>query len=128
MLARAQQPVRMSIEERMRKFDEWVKILGYRTPTRDDLKPGVELLMIEVERYMAHNQGYSFEAVSSTRVKLDDDPIAPSKAYPGKEVVYYHCIMPPWDGQCFVHVEVICASGYVEGCYTNDTRYVVKAR
>lgn len=121
---------RPTIEEQMQKFDQWVKTFGYRPPVRADLVPGAELLMVEVERYMQrHNQGISFEAFGATRIRIDDDPLAPSRIEPGKEVVYYHCIASPgWDGQCVMPLEDFCASGYVKGCYTNDHRYIIKAR
>ena len=128
MLTLTRPTARDSIEERMRKFDEWVKVFGYRPPTKTDLVAGAELLMVDVERYMErHNQGISIGIICNTRIKLDDEPIAPSKRDPNTEIVFYHCMMPPWDGQCFVPIDDFCVSGYKSGCYANDTRYVIKA-
>ncbi|MBY0473118.1 hypothetical protein K2Q00_02415 [Patescibacteria group bacterium] len=119
---------RQSVEERMKQFDLWVKVFGYRAPTKADIVPGAELLMIDVERYMQpHNQGTSLGVVCSTRIKLDDEPIALSNDGSGKEVVFYHCTMPSWNGQCFVPLEEFCSSGYRTGCYENDHRWIIKA-
>ncbi len=116
------------IEEHMQKFDQWVKAYGYRVPTRADLVPGAVLFMIDIEQYTNfRNQNISSDIIFTTKIKLDDEPIAPSNANPNKEVVFYHCMMPPWDGQCFIPLDDFCASGYREGCYANDTRYVIKA-
>ena len=121
-------PARLREEERMRQFELWVKVFGYRAPTKADLVPGAELLMIDVESYMeCHNQGISFTATCSTRIKLNDEPIAPSNADPSKDVVFYHCVTPPWDEQCFVPLEAFTTLGYQKGCYANDTRWVIKA-
>src|SRR5690348_17303472 len=48
-----------SMEERMRKFDERVKVLGYRSPTKTDLVPNAELLMIDVEPFMDRHSDMS---------------------------------------------------------------------
>ena len=115
---------RLSTEERMKQFDILMRAFGYRPPTREDLVPGAELLMVEVERYM-EDQSIGPQ-ITGTKIKLDDQPIKPSNAEPGKKVVYYHCIMPAWEGQCFVGLDDFTAVGYRKGCYNNDTRYVVK--
>ena len=121
-------PARLEEEERMEEFATWVRAAGYRAPTRDDLVPGAALLMLNVEHCMtAARLGISFSAISKTEIILDDEPVAPSKADPSKEVVFYHCVMPPWDGQCFVPLEDFTTLGYRKGIYANDTRWVVKA-
>ena len=84
--------------------------------------------MVDVERYMqAYNQGMNISTICNTRIQLDDEPLAPSNADASKEIVFYHCVMPPWEGQCFVPIDDFCASGFQKGCYANDTRYVIRA-
>ncbi|OHA87827.1 MAG: hypothetical protein A3A96_00425 [Candidatus Zambryskibacteria bacterium RIFCSPLOWO2_01_FULL_39_39] len=119
---------RLSVEERMTQFNQLMRAHGYRPPTREDLIPGEEMLMVEVERFMeSHNQGYN-PSIMGTKIKLDEEPIVISNQNPTKEHVMYHCIMPAWDGQCFVPIESFLAVGYHKGCYENDTRWAIRAR
>lgn len=118
----------LRIEERMQEFDLLMRAHGYRPPVREDLVPGAELIMVDVEQYMhPHNQSIN-PSIISTKIKLDDEPIKPSNLDLAKEVVFYHCIMPAWEPQCFVSLDDFTAVGYRGGCYANDTRYVIKAR
>jgi len=124
----ATQQRRLSVEERMPKFDQLMRAHGYRPLTREDLIPGEEILMVEVERFMEpHNQGMN-PSITGTKIKLDEDPVVVSNVNPTKEHVMYHCIMPPWEGQCFVPIESFLAVGYHKGTYENDTRWVIRAR
>ena len=116
---------RLSVEERMTQFDQLMRAHGYRPPTREDLIPGEEMLMVEVERYMESRYNPS---VFGTKIKLDEEPIVISNQNPTKEHVMYHCTMPSWNGQCFVSIESFLAVGYHKGTYENDTRWVIKAR
>lgn len=118
----------LSAEERMIQFDRLMLAHGYRPPVREDLVPGVELLMVEVEQFMEpHNQPMN-PSITGTRIKLDDKPIAPSNFDSKREVVFYHCVTPGWDGQCFVPLLDFIASGYHKGMYANNTRFVVNTR
>jgi hypothetical protein len=118
----------LTSESLMLKFDQAMRGFGYRPLVKEDLVPGAEFLMVEVARFMEpHNQTMD-PKVTQTKIKLDDEPIKPSNAEPTKEIVFYHCIMPSWDGQCFVSIDDFTASGHRAGCNTNDTRYVVKSR
>ena len=114
----------LSPEGRMQEFDLLMRAHGYRPPVREDLVPGAELLMVEVEQYM-RDQSIG-PNITGTKIRLDDEPIKLSDSDPAKEVVFYHCIMPAWDGQCFVHIDDFTSVGYRKGCYANDTRWVVK--
>ena len=119
---------RRQVVEELERFYVWVRSNGYRPPKKGDLTPGAELLMVDVERFVERCQGISLAtAPYTTVIRLDDDPVRPSNSNPDKEVVFYHCIMPPWDNQCFVPMESFCARGYREGMYENDTRWIIKA-
>jgi hypothetical protein len=115
-------------QERMREFDQLMLSYGYRPPCKDDLVTGADLLMVEVETFMQLPSMDPAITSCGTRIKLDDPPIRPSNIDEGKKVVYYHCTMPPWDGQCFVPLDDFCATGYRSGAYSNDTRWVIKLR
>ena len=118
----------LSLEKQMQKFCTLMLAFGYRAPVREDLVAGKELYMIEVERFMQiHNQNMNPSLVA-TLIKLDENPIKPSKTELDGEMVYYHCIMPAWKNQCFVSVDDFTATGYREGLYVNDTRYLVRSR
>jgi hypothetical protein len=116
--------VMVSIEEKIKEFEMCMRGHRYRPPVKEDLKPGTEILMVDVEQYM-RDVSLSPD-ITATRIRLDENCLAPSKTDAGKEMVFYHCIMPEWRGQCFVSVQDFCTSGYVRGFYTNDTRYVIK--
>jgi hypothetical protein len=117
---------RLSVEERMKEFDLLMRAHGYRPPVKEDLVPGAEMLMVEVERYM-EDQTIGPQ-ITGTKIKLDDEPVKPSNADPNKLVVFYHCMVPFWEGDCFVGLDDFTATGYRKGCYANDHRWVVKAR
>ena len=122
------QTINPSVQDRLAQFQIFMLSFGYRTPVREDLVAGREMYMVEVERYMqGRNHGID-PAVLATKIKLDDEPIKPSNNDPKQEVVFYHCMVPYWEGQCFVHLEDFLATHYRQGCYANDTRYIVKAR
>lgn len=68
----------------------------YRSPRRTDIISGKEMIMIK--------KSFQFDKLIDftlgTIIKLDDDPIK-------EGCVYYHCISPEWDGQCFVEEHMI---------------------
>ena len=127
MMMATMQALTLSLgERRMAEFDQLMRGHGYRPPVRADLVSGAELLMVEVERFMEpYNQGFN-PSIIGTKIRLDEEAIKPSDRDPENEVVYYHCIMPAWDGQCFVHLDDFTAVGCRKGCYANDTRWVIK--
>ncbi len=123
MLATTTRP---SIEETMTQFAQMMRAHGYRPPVKDDLVEGAELLMVEVEQYMRDTS--ISPKIFGTVITLDANPVRPSKTDAEKEVVYYHCTMPAWDGQCYVDLEQFTSVAYRKGCYENDWRWIIKAR
>jgi hypothetical protein len=108
---------------------------GYRPATATDLMPGRELLMVEVERFFGSTRHAGWKPdlfPSVTRIKLADEPTKVTGHRQNDEpTVYFHCVMPPWDGDCFVGLNHITRDGYADfrdshDPYANDTRYFVK--
>ena len=101
---------------------------GYHPVTEADLVPGCEMIMVEVERFTRVGHGLSPRlAPGCTITALDDKPVALSNKGDGTKVVFYHCKVPKWDGQCFVPLDDVVRDAYApEDPYANDTRYFVK--
>lgn len=112
----------LTCESLMLKFDQVVRGFGYRSPVKEDLVPGAELIMVEVARFMEPCNQTLDPSVTQTKIKIDSQSIQTFN------MVYYHCIMPAWDKQCFVSIDDFTASGHRRGCNTNDTRYIIKSR
>ena len=113
-------------EDYMQKFQILMLEFGYRSPVKEDLLVGKEFYMLEVDRLMqVHNQSMNPKFLADI-IKLDNEPIRPSCIEPGQEMVYYHCIVPAWDQQCFVSIDDFTATGYRDDGYANHTRYFVK--
>lgn len=105
----------LKTEKRMQMFFEIVTQLGYRAPTRKDLVPNAEMLMVDVHPFMQD----SGRMAGRTTIRLDAMPVL------GNDV-YYHCILPAWNGQCFVPAEEFLASGFRMGPCANDCRRLVR--
>jgi hypothetical protein len=65
----------------------------YRLPDRHELVAGLQVLMVDV----THRDASAY--VWGTTIQLDDNPV---RLRNGEEYVYYHCVRPSWDGDCFV--------------------------
>ena len=99
---------------------------GFRPVQEYDLRPGRELVMVEVERYYLAGKGLPpIGMAGTTVVRLDDEPIKPSNDGSGKQVVFYHCVDPQWDGDCFSGKETFLLDQYVSPM-DSDTRYFAK--
>lgn len=114
-----------NIEKEVRTTRESVAGFGYRPVTANDLRPGVEMVMVEVERYVHSGIGESPTAVGAgTVIRLDTVPVVPGSDDQG--YVLYHCISPAWDSQCFVPAAEFLFDEAVAGPYGNDFRYFIK--
>jgi hypothetical protein len=89
----------------------------YRIPEPEDLKPGLELIMSD-----QNDPRDQDPARVGTRIRIDK--IVPSNGRPGV-TVYYHCINPAWDHQCFVPAEQIVQlpTGRERRILDDGTRY-----
>lgn len=93
---------------------------GYRPVTESDLRPGQELVMVEVERFYLSGEGLPpIGCAGTTRIKLDEKPVDGINAN-GDKIVWYHCVDPQWDGQCFVPLPNFIADA------DNNTRWFAK--
>jgi hypothetical protein len=121
-----------NIRNEIVEVNERMRCKGYRPVTEADLVAGAELVMVETERYFLSGKGLPPIGMAGTTViKLADPAVEPSKGEDKKPMVFYHCISPEYDGDCFVPQNQLLLSGYVEGpqfdAYANDTRYFAKA-
>ena len=104
-------------EEDLKDFKLLLIVHQYSFPVKEDLVPGKELLMIKVEDAVRNNT--LNPSIFSTKIKIDlvkDD------------VVYYKCVVPYWEHQCFVPVSEFLRRDYVDESYGNDIRYAVDCR
>lgn len=120
--------MRQDVSTDLTKTRNGMLIWGYRPVTETDLIPNQELVMVEVERFAMSSVGLSpRSAPGCTDIRLDEEPIKLSNRGNGSKMVYYHCIMPPWDQQCFVPLKSFIQDAYVPNeSYANDTRCFVK--
>ncbi len=114
--------------EYLTKAKTGMQVWGYRPVTEVDLAPNQELILVDVSRFATSSVGLSpRHAPGCISIKLDEEPIKLSNSGDGYRVVYYHCTMPPWDGQCFVPLEDFIHDAYVsDQMYANDSRYFIK--
>lgn len=64
----------------------------YRLVEESDLVAGAKIFMVDVLDSYQVDHPYWI-------IRLDDKPVRETEGGP---YVYYHCIIPKWDGQCFV--------------------------
>jgi len=107
---------------------------GFRPVTLADLVPGFECLMVD-DPHLKQN------GIWGTTVRIDEvkprrmpkfKTTATRTDPDGEEdvpYVFYHCVTPPWDGQCFVPVAHMIDPEHREtaGPYTYHV-YWVKSR
>lgn len=119
-----------TLQERMTEFEKLVRLNGYRFLTREDLVEGAEFMCVDIERYFSHPPyAYRDPAVCSDRIKLDENPVRESRSEDKVEdYVFYHSILPKWDGQCFVTLKHFLATGYLDKYMANDHRYIVRRK
>jgi hypothetical protein len=119
-----------TLQQRMVDFEILIRLNGYRFLTREDLVEAAEFLCVDVERYFSqHPYVYRDPAVCSDRIKLDKNPVRESRSEDRVEdYVFYHSILPMWDGQCFVSLKHFLATGYLDEFMSNDHRYIAKRK
>ncbi|NDB58404.1 hypothetical protein EB001_08155 [bacterium] len=119
-----------TLQQRMAEFEKLMRLNGYRFLTREDIVEGAEFLCVDVERYFSHPPyAYRDPTVCSDQIKLDEKPIRKSKLEDKVEdYVFYHTILPVWDGQCFVTLKHFLATGYLDEHMANDHRFIVKRK
>lgn len=103
---------------------------GYRPMTQADIERGLEAVMVETERYFLSGRDLPPIGMAGTTViRIDDKATVPSKLHEGENVVFYHCINPQWEGDCFVLERDFTRDSLLPGdpVHTWDTRYFVKA-
>jgi hypothetical protein len=66
---------------------------GYRLVEEGDIVAGMVIEMVERESVQIHPQ------YPTDKIRLDENPIRDRDGIP---YVFYHCIDPAWDDQCFV--------------------------
>lgn len=104
-----------------------MRCMGYRPMTEADILPGREAVMVETERYFLSGQGLPPIGMEGTTViRIDDEATRESNHHEGGKVVFYHCVSPQWDGDCFVGVMDFTRDAF-ESQLNSDTRYFVKA-
>lgn len=116
-----------NISDEITKTREGMAGWGYRPVTQTDIVPDRDLIMVEVERFVISGMGLSpHYAPGCTTIQLDEEPIKPSNSDNGTEIVFYHCIMPRWNNQCFIPLTNMILSAYAPNhFYANNTRYFV---
>jgi hypothetical protein len=95
---------------------------GYRHPTEADLVPGFECLMVDdPQDYIGCGH------IHGTTVRIDkvEDFDFGADSIGVVKMVYYHCISPKWDAQCFTSLnDFLNKPG--NRCGGPETRYWVK--
>ena len=82
--------------------------------------------MVEVERYFLSGQDLPPIGMMGTTVIRIDDEATRDSNIPGRGmIVFYHCINPLWESDCFVGVEDFTRDEF-EDSLNSDTRYFVK--
>ncbi len=116
--------------EYLTKAKTGMQVWGYRPIIETDLTPNQELILVDVSKFATSSVGLSpSHAPGCISIKLDEKPIKLSNSGDGSKVVYYHCTMPPWNGQCFVPLDDLIHSEHIsDGMHANDYRYFVKNR
>lgn len=108
-----------------------MRFMGYRPMSQEDIKPGHEAVMVETERYYLSGKHLPPIGMAGTTViRIDEaEPTRDSKIHEGGRVVFYRCICPQWNGNCFVGIRDIARDELLPGdpVHTWDTRYFVKA-
>jgi len=87
----------------------------YRPIQREDLVPGAKILMINDVRRIDPTADPRF---FGTIIRLDQEAVRPARDESDREMVYYHCIQPAHEIQCFVAVDDFLAPA-------DDIRYWV---
>jgi len=105
---------------------------GYRPIKKEDITPGREALMVKVEDFFLSTKRDGIAPhlrPSTTQIRIDDEAMKVTGHRANDEpTVYYHCIMPHWDSDCFVGLNDFTRDGYADSApYANDTRYFVKS-
>lgn len=77
---------------------DYLVVWGFRLVNKGDLMPGKEMWMIILSHYDGLNLTQSPE-VLGTKIRLDSPAVCRGST------VYYHCIYPKWDQQCFVPIQ-----------------------
>ena len=109
---------------------ELLRVKGFRPVTLADLKPGNELLRVEVEKF--HTSGMM---AGLTVIELDRNPIKQSQADSSKKLVFYHCLSPVQNVLCLVPLEEFVRNDYTPArngtTHSNEYRffatYIAKA-
>ncbi len=119
-----------TLQQRMAEFEKLIRLNGYRFLAREDLVDGAEFMCVDVEKYFSYPPyAYRDPAVCSDQIRLDENPIRKSKLEDKVEdYVFYHSILPVWDGQCFVSLKHFLATGYLDEQMANDHRFIVKRK
>jgi hypothetical protein len=105
-----------------RALQDYLALMRYRLATREDLVDGAQMIMIDASNDFMFKSGVSPE-VLGTKIKLDFSALKKSN-FPGETFfVYYHCIDPSWDGDCFVPLEIFL--GEEKTHCGSEYRYIV---
>ena len=98
---------KQSVDKCMQHFKyRWVKI--------EDIIPGRELLMIDLSPdFCTHID----PKLIGTLIRIDDVE---------NDVVYYHCINPPWEGQCFAKLVILLTQEYNGGFSSERIAYWIQ--
>ncbi len=91
---------KLQIEECMSRYlHRWVRM--------KDIEPGKELLMVELSPEFCNHIDPTLVGTLIQIDKLEDD------------TVFYHCINPTWNGQCFVPLDTFLKHEY-KGGWTSE--------
>jgi hypothetical protein len=101
---------------------------GYRPVKEADLRPGQDLVMVDVDRFYMAGEGLPpIGCAGTTRIKLDEKPVDGANAN-NEKIVWFHCVDPEWEGQCFVPLPNFLADTAIpQGCHDNDTRWFARS-
>lgn len=80
----------------------------FRYPNEDELQEGLIAWMVDIDNLPASLGDLNF--FGKTEITVDSNPRFSSN---GRQMVYYHCTRPAWEGQCFVPV-VTMTCGYAD--------------